>query len=212
LNIRKVTEEEVDPLAAALTRAFLDDPVVHWLFRKESIRAERLQLLYAELLLRRLTLPHGEVYVGQELEGGCLWSPPGTWHMGPLQMARQLLVGWRVWGRDLPRTLTGLDRIGRKHPRGQHFYLALLGVVPEAQGRGLGSRLMYPVLERCDREGIPAYLEASTTRSRDLYRRHRFEIVEELRLPGDGPPLWRMWRDPEDGARTADAGGRVDRH
>ena len=51
---------------------------------------------------------------------------------------RQLLIGWRVWGRELPRTLAGLDRIGRKHPRDRHFYLALLGVVPEAQGRGLG--------------------------------------------------------------------------
>jgi GNAT superfamily N-acetyltransferase len=196
LRIRKAKHEEVDPLAAEMARAFLDDPVVHWLFRDEAVRAERLELLYAELLLRRLSMPHGEVYTTDELSGGCLWSPPGTWKMGPLQMARQLVIGWRVWGWDLPRALAGLDRIGRKHPHGEIFYLALLGVVPEEQGRGLGSQLMFPVLERCDREGIPAYLESSTERSRELYKRHGFEVVEEVRLPGDGPPLWRMWREP----------------
>ena len=195
MNIRKVEDHEIDPLAAELARAFTDDPVVHWLFRDEDTRDERLQYLYAELMLRRLTMPHGEVYASHELSGGCLWSPPGTWHMGPLQMARQLVIGWKVWGRELPRALHGLDRIGRKHPRGEHFYLALLGVVPEAQGRGLGSQLMYPVLERCDREGIPAYLEASTPRSRDLYLRHGFDVVEEVTLPDSGPPLWRMWRE-----------------
>jgi GNAT superfamily N-acetyltransferase len=196
MNIRRAGDHEVEQLSDALVRAFLDDPVVHWLFRDESERAQRLGLLYTELLLRRLTMPHGDVYTSDGLPGGCLWAPPGTWHMGPLQMARQLLIGWRVWGRELPRALGGLDRISRKHPRGEHFYLALLGVVPEQQGRGLGSRLMRPVLDRCDREGIPAYLEASTPRSRELYARHGFEMVEEVRLPGEGPPLWRMWRSP----------------
>ena len=35
---------------------------------------------------------------------------------------------------------------------------------PELQGRGIGSALMQPVLERCDRDGMPAYLEATTPR------------------------------------------------
>jgi len=55
---------------------------------------------------------------------------------------------------------------------------------------------MHPVLSRCDRERRPAYLEASSTRSRDLYARHGFAVEEEIRLPGDGPPMWRMWREP----------------
>jgi GNAT superfamily N-acetyltransferase len=196
VSVRHADGAEVGPLADALVSAFLEDPVVQWLFRDEAERAGRLRILYADLLLRRLTMPFGEVYTTDQTLGGALWAPPGTWHMGPLQMARQLLIGWRVWGRELPRALGGLDRISRKHPREEHFYLALLGVAPEAQGRGLGSRLMHPVLERCDREGIPAYLEASTTRSGDLYLRHGFALVEELRLPHDGPPLWRMWREP----------------
>jgi hypothetical protein len=55
---------------------------------------------------------------------------------------------------------------------------------------------MRPVLERCDRDRVPAYLEASSPRNRALYERHGFEVMEECRYADDGPPLWRMWREP----------------
>jgi predicted N-acetyltransferase YhbS len=82
------------------------------------------------------------------------------------------------------------------HPTTPHYYLDSLGVEPEWQGMGLGSALMRPVLERCDREAMPAYLNAGSPRSRDLYMRHGFEVTEEFTLPDGGPPLWRMWRQP----------------
>ncbi len=68
---------------------------------------------------------------------------------------------------------------------------------PDDQGRGIGSALLRPVLTRCDREGVPAYLEASSERNRALYARHGFEVVERIELPGGGPPMWRMWREPQ---------------
>src|SRR2546421_9165493 len=105
MSIRKARPEETDTLADALVSAFLEDPVVHWLFPEEEERAARLRVLYDELLLRRLTLPHGQVYTTEEISGGCLWAPPGAWRMGPLQMVRQLRIGWKVWGRDLARAL-----------------------------------------------------------------------------------------------------------
>ena len=46
---------------------------------------------------------------------------------------------------------------------------------------------MQPVLERCDTERMPAYLNAGSARSRDLYLRHGFEVTEEFALP-DGRP------------------------
>lgn len=48
------------------------------------------------------------------------------------------------------------------HPDEPHWYLATLGTDPSAQGRGIGSALLADVLERCDREATPAYLETET--------------------------------------------------
>ena len=56
---------------------------------------------------------------------------------------------------------------------------------------------MAPVLERCDDEGVPAYLESSKEKNVPYYERHGFRVTGELRLPKDGPPLWAMWRDPK---------------
>lgn len=101
-----------------------------------------------------------------------------------------------VFGRRLPLALRSRMRMESKHPaRPGHYYLAVVGVEPAAQGRGLGSRLMFPILSEADAGGVAAYLEASTPRSRLLYERHGFEVVEEMRLPRGGPAIWRMWRE-----------------
>jgi len=52
------------------------------------------------------------------------------------------------------------------------------------------------MLDRCDREGTPAYLEASSERNRALYERHGFELRDTFHLPMGGPPIRKMWRDP----------------
>lgn len=63
------------------------------------------------------------------------------------------------------------------------------------RGQGIGSALLRSVLERCDLEGVPAYLEATCVRNSDLYARHGFTVRGEVVLP-DGPPLFPMWREP----------------
>ena len=80
------------------------------------------------------------------------------------------------------------------HPKAEpHWYLAFLGIEPSEQGKGLGSALLRPVLERCDSEGTPAYLETSNERNLPFYQRHGFEVVQQCGIP-DGPHFWGMWR------------------
>jgi hypothetical protein len=55
--------------------------------------------------------------------------------------------------------------------------------------------LLAPVLERCDREGVRVYLDATSERNMRLCERHGFEAEDPLAPPG-GPPLWPMWRQP----------------
>ena len=73
----------------------------------------------------------------------------------------------------------GWEKLEYKHPREPHFYLAVLGTEPAAQGRGLGSSVLSGVLDQCDRDGVPAVLVVHATPEVDLAR-------EELGL---GPDL-----------------------
>jgi GNAT superfamily N-acetyltransferase len=71
----------------------------------------------------------------------------------------------------------------------------VLGTRTAQQGSGLGTLLMREVLDRCDRQGLGAYLESSNIRNVPFYERHGFEVLGEVAVGGEfvARP---MWRDP----------------
>jgi GNAT superfamily N-acetyltransferase len=196
-DIRKMTVGEAEPAARALARAFYEDPHFRWIVPDDTTRMQRLERGF-ETFIRRIWLPPDESYVHERGIGAALWMPPGTLHMGPLDQLRLLPAIARDLRGDTVRLLRAFSYTERKHPRSPaHWYLPAIGVAPAWQGRGFGAALLRPVLERCDRERLPAYLEASTARNRALYERNGFEVVDEGRYAKDGPPLWLMWREPQ---------------
>jgi GNAT superfamily N-acetyltransferase len=103
----------------------------------------------------------------------------------------------QVFGRQLPRALQALTLLQEHHPTVAHWYLYALATTPQRQSTGIGSAMMRPVLQTCDEQGIPAYLEASTERNRALYLRHGFVPTEPVQLPRGGSVLYPMWREPQ---------------
>jgi GNAT superfamily N-acetyltransferase len=194
-GIRKATAHDVPRLAQALALAFYDDPVFKWLAPNDSERIRRSARGFA-FHLRKVYLPHQECYITNEGTGGALWVPPGKWRLGLLAQLRLAPGMIAALGSRLPQTLRAVNKIEAKHPHEPHYYLAFVGLEREHQGKGIGTALIRPILDRCDRDEIPAYLEASAPRNREYYLRHGFEITEEYRYPKDGPPSWRMWREP----------------
>jgi len=191
LEVRRVGPGETAAVAATLARAFEHDRVMRWLTPGDG-RLERGFALYLE----RLWLVHDSCFSTDDGLAAACWLPPDRWRLSAGQRVRLLPRLATVMGRDLPRFATGVRAIEGRHPREPHWYLPVVGVEPSAQGGGRGSALLRHVLARCDADRTPAYLEATSERSRALYLRHGFEVTEELRLPGGGPPLWPMWREP----------------
>jgi ribosomal protein S18 acetylase RimI-like enzyme len=194
-DVRKAQRAEATDLAGTLAAAFYEDPLVSWVYPDHSRRLVVHERAFG-LYLRRVWLDHEETYTVWDAAGVCVWVPPGAWELGVRQRLSLLPAMLRIYGRRLPRLLGTASAVEKGHPTRPHYYLAFVGVAPASQGRGIGSILMHPVLQRCDAEGVPAYLEASSARNRALYERHGFTVTEELR-PGRGcPPIWRMWREP----------------
>jgi GNAT superfamily N-acetyltransferase len=187
---RKASVHETGHLAQTLAGAFMEDPVFGWMMPNERRRHARLRRFFA-FELRHLVLPRGSAWTAEGLNGAALVLPPKAWSTPPhLVMLQGLCFGARV---DRPAGL--LAQIERRHLREPHYYFAYIGVAPAAQGQGLGSRLMAPTLERCDAEGLPAYLEASSERNAVLYERLGFRLQREVSFAGS-PPLRLMVRPP----------------
>jgi len=182
--------------AEALALAFADDPCWAHLLPEGDTRAEKL-LAYFTSEIESLVPRYREVWVSEDGGGAAIWAPPGRWRV-PLALtlrdARRVLG---VFGRRLPLALRAQLRLEGHHPRSpDHWYLHYLGVEPRRQGRGLGGALLRPMLADCDRERIPAHLEASTDRNRMLYERYGFALTEVFEMPGrGGPPIREMWRE-----------------
>jgi ribosomal protein S18 acetylase RimI-like enzyme len=193
--LRRANRTDVPELAAMLARAFIDDPIAEWSCRPDSLRQPVLERFYA--IRTRQLLAHEEVWISAERNSAALWAPPKRWKLTAMEDAQlsRTLLHPRLLARA-PLVVVGLLGIERKHPVAPpHWYLAFLGTDPSAQGQGLGSAVLRPVLERCDQDGVAAYLESSKERNIDFYARHGFRVTGEPRLPR-GPRFWPMWREP----------------
>ena len=196
-EVRKITPADFGKVEEVVAKAFYDDPVMRFFLPADDVRGERLRQ-FMGVALRKITYPYGETYVESTYRGAALWNPPNQRPHGILSDLSLMPAMLRFAGLSgLPRIMQSFSLIEGKHPKEAHYYLLAIGVDPSSQGQGLGTRLMAPVLERCDTDRAPAYLEASSERSAALYERNGFKVIEELKLPRGGPPIWRMWREPQ---------------
>lgn len=178
-----------------LALAFYDDPGARWFFPDDQRRRTLLEGVF-HFYLRKLWFSHDECFTTPAVVGAAIWLPPGKWQVSAVREIL-LLPGLAVTlGRSIVRTLRGLAALEANHPKELHYYLPFVGVEPNWQGRGIGKALLAPILSQCDRESMPAYLEASSPLNFRLYGSLGFEVTEEFTLGKDSPPLWRMWRKP----------------
>src|SRR5213592_3271679 len=163
MEVRPARGDEVPQLAAMLARAFHDDPVTAWFIRNDARRPRYAARFFAWQLHRLLGQDH--VHVAADGSGAALWALPGQWRESTWQALRLFVALVPTLVSHLPSAARGVERVESRHPEDPHLYLAVLGTDPPAQGRGIGSALLRPGLELCDREGLPAYLESSKERN-----------------------------------------------
>lgn len=192
---RLAAGEEWRPLGQVLGRAFQDDPVWTWVARDERRRQRHLGPTFAQLI--RKGVANGTAWTDDQHGGVAVWAEPGAWKARPGEIARLLLPMARAVGMGALRSrLEALSTMERHHPSEPHWYLEVIGTEPDRRGQGIGSRLLAPMLDRLDTEGLPAYLESSKEANLAFYHRLGFEADEPLTLAPGCPPVWPMWRDP----------------
>ncbi len=194
--VRPATSADVPAMGRALAAAFDGDPVWSWL---ASPRADWTTAATAwfTTYARYQVGHHAEVLVDPDVRGCAVWLPPERWRGTFGEGAALALPSARLFRGNLVRAVRNLGSIEKAHPKEPpHWYLALIGTDPAHQGEGVGGALIGAITQRCDAEGLGAYLESSKEQNVPYYARHGFDVVAEIRME-DGPTMWRMWRDPK---------------
>lgn len=193
--------EGVDDFVDTLSSAYVEDPVFQFTVGHDANDSgKRLRTLFLAYLQFTLSKSDGQAIVHVSEDGKCVaqWFHNDNWKFSALDQARMLttLVPCFRW-----RTYTFMqivNAMSAAHPTQPHMYLWVNGTEKSRQGMGLGSKVISVVLERCDREGLPAYLESSNPRNRPFYERHGFSVMHEITgLPEGCPPIVGMWRRPK---------------
>lgn len=83
----------------------------------------------------------------------------------------------------------------KKHdPKQPHWHLDPIGVTPELQGKGVGSRMMEVYCRIIDEKGMAAYHETDRPENVPFYERFGFAVIAEEEILG--ARNWFMWRKP----------------
>lgn len=182
----------------SLGRAFMTDPMFKWMFPDEARRSKALNRFL------RVPLEYGLRYgrVSQSADGQAvaIWAPPnrpvsmaGMVRAGFLAMPFRIGIGpfFKFAGAN-----STMEKIHHKYMPEPHWYLLIVGVDPELQGRGRGGALVAEGLAQADEANAPCYLETSEERNLAFYERHGFKVIETALLGKGGPPGWGMRREP----------------
>lgn len=197
-EVRSADKADIATLGPALARAFHDDPIWTWVFDDDNSRMGRLTKMFTRFT--RHGLRRGDLlFTTPDRAGLAHWRPPKRWRESRWDMVRLGLSMVAVFGSDTDKLMQLGRVVEAAHPTEPHWYLQILGTDPPKQGTGVGSAVMRPILDRCDAEGIPAYLETETAANVAFYSRHGFEVREEADVPKGGPHMWFLWREPRTG-------------
>lgn len=183
-----LTESDVDCAAETLARAFHDYPVFVYVFPDSRERLSGLRPLFRSFVHHAVL--RGEVHAtSPDLEGVAVWLPPrqaGGFSVAP-RVSQDALDRMAYWG-------SRVYPVRKRHAPFDHWFLELIGVIPELQGRGYAGFLLAPMLARLDRQGLPCYLDTEVEKNVGIYERHGFRVVDDSVVAGTGIRSWGMLR------------------
>lgn len=188
--IKTATAEDAPSAVAVITLGFSADPMTRWSWPDPAVYLEAFPRFVCAFTGKAFEL--GTAYYAEGYAGAALWLPPDVHPDGEALGA--------LMEETLPAAIRGdaaavMAQMETFHPHEPHWFLPLIGVDPAKQGQGHGGALMRHALERCDREGRLAYLDATSPRNQALYERHGFERLGTVQV-GSSPPITPMLRRP----------------
>jgi GNAT superfamily N-acetyltransferase len=199
---------DLDILSQVIAEAFHDLAPTRWLIDDPAARREIFPGYFR--ILAEHALAAGVIHTTPGRTAAALWIPVSAdGPAPPLDYGARLAAATSPW---TGRFLAFDAALDRHHPIGvPHHHLAILAVSPQRQGQGTGTALLRAYHQFLDHDaGVPAYLEASDLRTRQIYLRYGgyTDHGPPIQLPGDGPLMYPLWRECRPAAATAGGQGQ----
>lgn len=164
-----------------LSKSFDTNPSVNYVVKQGRNRERRIRKLMEYSF--NMCLAFGEVWITDDEKGCALVLLPDK---------KRTSLKTILWDLELAISVIGLNRAGliikreskikAFHPRSPFCYLWFIGVDPEFQGTGIGSKLLEFTINKYHNDNRPIYLETSVERNLPWYKKFGIEVFHQLQF------------------------------
>ena len=195
-----VQKKDIDRLASVSADAYRDYPLHNWFTngKYDPVTSE----LLMKVTLKTMT-EDAVIYAdSEEINGFAVWLPFGFEGSKTLPFLMSggleliLHSGLGIIGRLLTYETYAMN-LKKEFTDNYDWYLYNLSISKEAQGKGIASKLMRPMLKFCDDERMVAYLETNKAANVGLYQHYGFDLMREELIPKTPVMHYSMVRNPK---------------
>jgi len=198
----RLTKAQVKPAAEVLSRAFQNYPLLQYYFPDELERKKIASYFVSVAVFSGIR--YGEIYAtSPNLEGVAIWIPsdnyPVTIRKLVISVPLSIIFGFARYGGGRMRQLGEyIDAVHQRLAPLRHWFLQIIGVDPQFQGKGYAGKLLKPMLSRIDEEGLSCYLETLDEHNVSFYEHFDFVVIDKSTIPGNNLTNWAMLREKAD--------------
>jgi ribosomal protein S18 acetylase RimI-like enzyme len=160
-----------------LYKAFIEVHIsnsINFVVNKKGDREKRLKaLMYYQF---DIALEYGKVFISHDFKGCILYLEKTGFSFKKLWLEIKLVINC-IGIERVPLVLAREKLIKTFHPKEKFVHLWLMGVVPEAQGQGTGTRLLQETMKKYPDQLI--YVETTTPENRKFYKKNGYSIFHE---------------------------------
>jgi len=196
---RRATRDDLPRIASTLGAAFSDYAWTRWTVSEDDHEARVAEL--QQLWVEHVALPHGTVWVDDEVTAVAAFLPPTLPDLpdavrerivalqGPQGRERQAVASAAVEARTVELVPEDTRAVCD-----EAWTLATVGVHPDHRRAGLGSAVVDAGLAHLEELAASCTLETSDERNVHFYERLGFAVTTVVELPVPAPTVWSMLR------------------
>ena len=200
-GVHIVQKKDLERLAEVAADAYRDYPLHNWFTNgKYDAIASKLIMQISLKTMAEDALIYAD---SEEMNGFAVWLPLGFTGSKTLPFlfsgGLKLILhsGLGIIGRLLTYETYAMN-LKKEFTDHYDWYLYNLSIKKDAQGKGIASKLMRPMLQFCDDEKMVAYLETNKDTNVNLYRHYGFALKKEERIPKTPVTHYAMVRFPKE--------------
>ena len=196
-----VEPTDLDKLAQVAADAYQDYPLHNW-FTKGKYDATASRLIM-QISLKTMTKDAVIYADSPDINGFAVWLPFGFTGSKTLPFLAngglKLIFhsGLGIIGRLLAYENYAMN-LKKEFTDNYDWYLYNLSIKKDAQGKGIASKLMKPMLNFCDNEKMVAYLETNKESNVSLYKHYGFDLKKQEVIPKSPVTHYAMVRYPQE--------------